>query len=148
MLAWSSEGAWFRQDGEWVLTVEDGVSFCAETPAGDILVFTLGGSDPYDDVMYLWRRAAASISAAIQIVLVPGSDDLRIRKIFEDSSGLYLITERPSRVFRLAGDPVDGRWELVAGPYNGSIDDMAVLNDGSLLVFDGSRNHISLHRPH
>ena len=97
--------------------------------------------------LHVWRRDAG-VLASREVELVPGIDNLRIYGAAEDASGLYVFTGRPSLVFRLAGDPLEGRWDLVAGPYDGLISQLMIMDDGSLLVFDGIMDHISLRRPH
>ena len=126
----------------------DGVLLCSETPEGEILyisdlIYLYDDSEHYD--LHVWRPDAG-VPGSREIELIPGIEDLRIIGSAEDSTGFYVFTSEPSRVFRLVGDPLDGRWESVAGPYDGRIDQMMVLDDGSLLVFDETRDHISLRR--
>ena len=49
-------------------------------------------------------------------------------------TGFYIWSSNAGMVFRMAGDPAIHDWELVAGPLDDEIDDLAVQSDGSLIV--------------
>ena len=150
LLAWTDDAAWFRKDREWIHMGGKTVLFCGETPEGEIFVLTREyhlATGTSDQILNVWRKDAG-VLVPRAADLVPGIEDLRFYGATESFSGLYVFTDRPSRVFRLAGNPRDGSWDLVAGPYDGRIEKLMILDDGSLLVFDGVRDHISLRRPH
>ena len=149
LLAWTTDNAWYYGEGEWICLGEEDFIFAGESSAGEIRLISRGSSisNSEPDMLHVWRRDAGLLVSR-EIELVPGVEELRIKGVTEDSSGLYVFTYEPARVFRLAGDPLKERWELVAGPYDGWIDQLLVLDDGSLLVFDNRKDHISLRRFH
>lgn len=148
MLAWSRRGIWRRQDGQWHILTTRGCSYCAELPDGTIVAVVKGdaSSNNKPDLLLVWREGAG-VFVEREAPLVPGSRDIWIQEAVQGPDDLYVYTDRPSRVFRLAGDPLAPRWEPVAGPLDGEIEQMVVLDDGSLLVHEGRNDHILLRRP-
>ncbi len=145
LVAWSGSEVQWQHDGEWVeIPLPPGRSFYGETEAGDLCAYDAG--DYYaPDVIRIWRHGMPE-AVSVRVELVPGYEDFRVSSVASGPGGIYVATDTPSRVYRLGGDGLSGRWEPVTGLYPGRFSQLRVLDDGSLLAIDVAESHILWHR--
>jgi len=145
--SWGDGETYFREAHTWrKLGNAENPLACLETPQGDLVVPHRAYDGSWDRVPHLalWHRESGQMES-FPLELSPGVL-LEPAGGTDHATGLYIFTDFPSLVFHLEGDPRDGRWNLVAGPFDFQIGQLEVMDDGSLIGVDNDRSRVFLHR--